>query len=92
MLSDALGPSPAGAVGAPSYSDLPPPAFPGEPYHVPAGSGPYGYPATDPTQHVNITSAYNNQWPQQATPNDFSTASFSASAEQYQAPTAPPQF
>ena len=85
------GPYPAGAFEGPSYSDFPPPAFPGGPY-VPTGSGAYGYPAPDLNQHVNTPSGYNNQWPQQATSYDFSTASFSASAVQHQAPSAPPQF
>ncbi|XP_068461104.1 arrestin domain-containing protein 3-like [Clinocottus analis] len=42
---EAAGPYPAGAFGAPSYSDFPPPAFPIGPYPVPAGSGAFGYPA-----------------------------------------------
>ncbi|KAM9360773.1 arrestin domain-containing protein 3-like isoform 2-T2 [Symphorus nematophorus] len=60
---------PAGAVGAPSYSDFPPPAFPpgaGPPpapafptghYPAPAGPSAYGYPAPGPTQHANTTGA-----------------------------------
>ncbi|XP_075955491.1 arrestin domain-containing protein 3-like [Anarhichas minor] len=85
-----VGPYPAGAVGAPSYSDFPPPAFPIGPYPVPAGSGAYGYPAPDPTQYANISSGYNNQWPQQAAPYGFPTAA--SSSVQPQAPTAPPLF
>ncbi|XP_068559975.1 arrestin domain-containing protein 3-like [Cebidichthys violaceus] len=85
----AVGPYPAGAVGAPSYSDFPPPAFPIGPYPVPAASGAYGYPTPDPTQYANISSGYNNQWPQQA-PYGFPTAV--SSSVQPQAPTAPPLF
>ncbi|XP_037338880.2 arrestin domain-containing protein 3-like [Pungitius pungitius] len=44
----ALGPYPAGSFGAPSYSDLLPPAYPIGP-SAPAGSGAYGYSAPDPT-------------------------------------------
>lgn len=88
---EAVGPYPAGAVGAPSYSDFPPPAFPAGPYPVPAAPGAYGYPAPDPTQHAN-TSDFNNQWPQQVTPYSFSAAAFPPSLVQHQAPTAPPLF
>ncbi|XP_054467183.1 arrestin domain-containing protein 3-like [Anoplopoma fimbria] len=87
---EAMGPYPAGAFGAPSYSDFAPPAFPVGPYPVLAGSGPYGYPAPDPTQHANIPSGYDNPWPQQAAPYGFPTAA--PSSAQYQAPTAPPLF
>lgn len=84
---EAVGPYPAGAAGAPSYSDFPPPAFP----VGPPAPGAYGYPAPDPTQLVN-TSGYNNQWPQQATPYGFSAAAFPPSLGQHQAPYAPPLF
>lgn len=87
---EAVGPYPAGAVGGPSYSDFPPPAFPVGPYPVPAAA--YGNPAPDPTQHANITSGYNNQWPQQAAPYGFPTAALLSSSVQHQAPTAPHLF
>ncbi|XP_029295930.1 arrestin domain-containing protein 3-like [Cottoperca gobio] len=85
----AVGPYPAGAVGAPTYSDFGPPAFPIGPFPVPAGYGAYGYPAPDPNQHANITSGYNNQWPQQAAPFGFSSA---ASSSVQHGPLAPPLF
>ncbi|XP_044052624.1 arrestin domain-containing protein 3-like [Siniperca chuatsi] len=89
---EAVGPYPAGAVGGPSYSDFPPPAFPVGPYPLPTGPGAYGYPAPDPTQPANTTSGYNNQWPQQAAPYGFPTAAFPSPSVQHQAPTAPPLF
>nr|XP_046242996.1 arrestin domain-containing protein 3-like [Scatophagus argus] len=89
---EAAGPYPAGAVGAPSYSDFPPPAFPGGPYPVPAGPSAYGYPAPDPTQYANAASGYNSQWPQQVAPFGFSAAAFPPPSMQHQAPTAPPAF
>ncbi|KAL3063071.1 hypothetical protein OYC64_002788 [Pagothenia borchgrevinki] len=70
----AVGPYPAGSFGAPTYTDFPPPAFPPGPYPVLAGPGAYGYPAPDPSQHANMTSGYNNQWPQPAAPYGFSNA------------------
>ncbi|XP_051278698.1 arrestin domain-containing protein 2, partial [Dicentrarchus labrax] len=85
----AMGPYPAGAVGAPSYSDFPPPAFPTGPYPMPTGPGTYGYPAPNPTQHLNPTSGY-NQWPQQPAPYGYPNAAFPPVP--YQAPTAPPMF
>ncbi|XP_035514292.1 arrestin domain-containing protein 3-like [Morone saxatilis] len=85
----AMGPYPAGAVGAPSYSDFPPPAFPTGPYPMPAGPGAYGYPAPNPTQQLNPTSGY-NQWPQQPAPYGYPNAAFPPVP--YQAPTAPPMF
>ncbi|XP_070760907.1 arrestin domain-containing protein 3-like [Enoplosus armatus] len=90
--SEAMAPYPAGAVGAPSYSDFPPPAFPVGPYPVPTGPGAYGYPAPVPTQPAHIASGYNYQWPQQAAPYGFSNPAFPPSSVQYQAPTAPPLF
>lgn len=88
---EAVGPYPAGAAGAagaPSYSDFPPPAYPIGPYPVPTDSGAFGYPAPDPTQHGNMTSGWNNQWPQQAAPYGYPTAA--SSSVQNQGPTAPP--
>uniref|UniRef100_A0A8P4KJH7 Arrestin C-terminal-like domain-containing protein n=1 Tax=Dicentrarchus labrax TaxID=13489 RepID=A0A8P4KJH7_DICLA len=85
----AMGPYPAGAIGAPGYSDFPPPAFPTGPYPMPAGPGTYGYPAPNPTQHLNPTSGY-NQWPQQPAPYGYPNAAFPPVP--YQAPTAPPMF
>ncbi|XP_042342507.1 arrestin domain-containing protein 3-like [Plectropomus leopardus] len=87
---EAMGPYPAGAAGAPSYSDFPPPAFPVGPYPAPAGSGAYGNPALYPTLPANMTSGYNNPWPQQAAPYGFPTAA--SSTAQHQTPTAPPLF
>ncbi|XP_070689994.1 arrestin domain-containing protein 3-like [Pempheris klunzingeri] len=92
LPGDAVGPFPAGAVGGPSYSDFPPPAFPIAPYPVPTGPGPYGYPAPDPNSHANMTSGYNTQWPQQAPPYGFPPAAVWSSSVQPQAPTAPPLF
>ncbi|KAF3695906.1 Arrestin domain-containing protein 3 [Channa argus] len=91
QADEAVGPYPAGAVGAPSYSDLPPPAFPVGPYPAPTGSGTYGYPAPGPNQHMDI-SGYKNQWAQQATPYGFSTTAFTAPSVQVPAPTVPPLF
>ncbi|CAK6950119.1 arrestin domain-containing protein 3-like [Scomber scombrus] len=84
-----FGPYPAGAVGAPSYSDFPAPAFPVGPYPVPSGSGAYGYPAAGPSQHANIASGYNNPFQQQSAPYVFSSAAYPPSSMQHQAPTAP---
>ncbi|XP_063752449.1 arrestin domain-containing protein 3-like [Eleginops maclovinus] len=77
-------PYPAGAFGAPTYTDFPPtafpppafppPAFPLGPYPVLAGSGAYVYQAPDPSQYANMTSGYNNQWPQPAAPYGFLSA------------------
>ncbi|KAM8885094.1 uncharacterized protein AB9W97_012869 [Spinachia spinachia] len=39
----ALGPYPTAPFGAPSYSDIPPPAYPDGSYPAPAGSGAYGF-------------------------------------------------
>ncbi|KAK2902228.1 arrestin domain-containing protein 3-like [Channa argus] len=91
QADEAVGPYPAGAVGAPSYSDFPPPAFPVGPYPAPTGSGTYGYPAPGPNQHMDI-SGYKNQWAQQATPYGFSTTAFTAPSVQVPAPTVPPLF
>lgn len=88
---EAVGPYPAGAVGGPSYSDFPPPAFPGGPYPAPAAPGAYGYPAPNPAQ-LPYTSGFNNQWPQQVPPYNFSSAAYPPSWGQQQAPTAPPLF
>ncbi|XP_062274019.1 arrestin domain-containing protein 3-like [Scomber scombrus] len=84
-----FGPYPAGAVGAPRFSDFPAPAFPVGPYPVPSGSGAYGYPAPGPSQHANIASGYNNPFPPQSAPYGFSSAAYPPSSMQYQAPTAP---
>uniref|UniRef100_A0A3B4ZLJ6 Arrestin domain-containing protein 3-like n=1 Tax=Stegastes partitus TaxID=144197 RepID=A0A3B4ZLJ6_9TELE len=67
----------AGEPMGPSYSDFPPPAFPMGPNPVPAGPGAFQYPP-DPTQQV--TSGYNNQWPQQTTPYGFAAAAFPPAA------------
>nr|XP_046242988.1 arrestin domain-containing protein 3-like [Scatophagus argus] len=83
---------PYSALGAPSYSDFPPPAYPGGPYPVPAGPSAYGYPAPDPTQHANATCGFDSQWPQQVAPSGFSDAAFPPPSVQHQAPTAPPGF
>ena len=56
-----FGPYPAGAVGGPSYSNFPPPAFPTGSYGAPTAPGAYGYPAPGPTQPGNTASGYNNQ-------------------------------
>nr|XP_046242995.1 arrestin domain-containing protein 3-like [Scatophagus argus] len=89
---EAAGPYPAGAVGAPSYSDSLPPAFPGGPYPVPAGPSAYGYPAPDPTQRANAASGYNNQLPQQVAPSAFLAAAFPPPSVQRQTPTASTAF
>ncbi len=91
-LGVASGPYPAGAVGGPSYSDFPPPAFPTGPYPLPSGPNAYGYPALDPSQHANMTSGYNSQWPQQAPPCGFPSAAYPPSMVQPQVPVAPPVF
>lgn len=82
---------PAGAVGAPSYSDFPPPAFPPGPFPVPTAPGAFGYPGPAPTQHVNA-SGYNNQWPQQVPPYGFPAAAYPPSVGPHLTPTAPPLF
>ncbi|XP_073321586.1 arrestin domain-containing protein 3-like [Pagrus major] len=82
----AMGPYPPGAVGAPSYSDFPPPAFPTGSYGVPTAPGAYGYPAPGPTQPGNTASGYNNQSPQQAPPYSFPAAAFSPPSVQHQGP------
>ncbi|XP_041643929.1 arrestin domain-containing protein 3-like [Cheilinus undulatus] len=74
------GPYPAGAVGAPGYSNFPPPG----PYPAPTAPVAYGYPA--PIQPAPTTSGFSNQWPQQVPPYGYPPAAF-----QPQAPTAPPQ-
>ncbi|XP_034096198.1 arrestin domain-containing protein 3-like [Gymnodraco acuticeps] len=84
----AVGPYPAGVFGAPTYTDFPPPAFPPGPYPVLAGPGAYGYPAPDPSQHANMTSGYNNQWPQPAAPYGFSNAA----SPPFQQGTEPPPY
>lgn len=79
-------------IGAPSCSDFPAPAVPTGPYPVPAGPAAYGYPASDPTQHANTASGYNNQWPQPVAPYAFPPAAFPPPAVQHPPPTAPPLF
>lgn len=87
--SGQAGPHPAGAGGAPSYSDFPPPAFAPGPYPIPAPPGPYGYPAPNPAQYGNA-GGYNAQWPQQAVPYGFPSPAFPTPAHQQQMPTGPP--
>nr|XP_020450097.1 arrestin domain-containing protein 3-like [Monopterus albus] len=82
-----VGSYPGGAAGGPSYSDFPPPAFPGGAYPVPVDS--YGYPAPHPSQHATIGSCYDNELPQYTVAYGFSNAS---SSGQHQPPTGPPQF
>lgn len=93
--AEPMGPYPPAAVGGQSYSDFPPPAFPMGPAPVPIGSGACQYPP-GPTQQVEMTSGYNNQWPQQTTPYGptaaFPHAAYPPSLVQPPAPTAPPQF
>lgn len=85
------GPHPAGAGGAPSYSDFPPPAFAPGPYPVPAPPGTYGYPAPNPTPYGN-TGGYNTYWPQQPAPYGFPAPAFPSSVDQQPMPNAPPLF
>ncbi|XP_076587325.1 arrestin domain-containing protein 3-like [Chaetodon auriga] len=89
---EAMGPYPAGATGAPSYSDFPAPAIPTGPYPVPAGPGPYGYPAPDPTQHASTASGSYSQWPQPVAPCGYPAAAFPPPSVQHQAPSGPPLF
>ncbi|XP_023138109.1 arrestin domain-containing protein 3-like [Amphiprion ocellaris] len=97
--AEPMGPYQPAAVGGQSYSDFPPPAFPMGPNPVPIGPGACQYPP-HPTQQVNMTSGYNNQWPQQTTPYGFPPAAFPPAAYPPSsvqpaaptAPTAPPQF
>ncbi|GAA6222209.1 arrestin domain-containing protein 3-like [Lates japonicus] len=81
---EAMGPNPAGPFWGTSNSDFPPPA--------PTGPGAYAYPPPVPTQPANISSGYNNPWPQPATQYGFSIPTFPLSSVQHPAPTAPPQF
>eukprot|EP00066_Takifugu_rubripes_P025105 XP_011614371.1 PREDICTED: arrestin domain-containing protein 3-like isoform X3 [Takifugu rubripes] len=85
------GPHPAGAGGAPGYSDFPPPAFAPGPYPVPAPPGAYGYPAPNPTPYGN-TGGYNTYWPQQPAPYGFPAPAFPSSIDQQPMPNAPPLF
>lgn len=75
-------PLPAGAGGAPSYSDFPLPTFAPGPYPVPAPPGPYGFPVPNPSQYGNP----GGNWPQQAAPFGFYAPSFPPSLNQQQMP------
>ncbi|XP_059193794.1 arrestin domain-containing protein 3-like [Centropristis striata] len=79
---ETLGPYPAGAFGAPSSSDFPPPAFPSGAFGAPSSSDfpPPAFPA-------GAYPASSNQWPQQTPPYGFSTAA--SSSVQNQNPTPP---
>lgn len=85
------GPHPAGAGGAPSYSDFPPPTFPPGPFPTPPPPGAYGYPAPNPPQY-GYPGGYTTPWPQPVAPYGFSGPTFPPSADQQQMPTAPPFF
>ncbi|XP_044225362.1 arrestin domain-containing protein 3-like [Thunnus albacares] len=58
QLGDDFGPYPAAAMGAPSYSDFPAPAYPSGPYPVPAAPGAYGYPAPGPAPYGFASAAF----------------------------------
>ncbi|XP_042277975.1 arrestin domain-containing protein 3-like [Thunnus maccoyii] len=58
QLGDDFGPYPAAAMGAPSYSDFPAPAYPSGPYPVPAAPGAYGYQAPGPAPYGFASAAF----------------------------------